>query len=466
MRNRLAFHAAILVIGCAVLSATGQGGGVPQTQPAAAPTGLPYADDPEIVKLLDGLGEHSSLLLPPVKVTGVGIEGDKQFSQHGPSGRDYCNKMAYAPDRQAAMFAGANHGAPSRLNDCWEYHLGSNTWVRLAVGDGGDHGAVRRASDAVKKGQDVEKNEAFLKKWYSQNVVLREGYLQTKVNGGPVSPWHTWDALAYDAAAKKLLWAVLDTDAVMAGKVAEYAKWTGQDFDTLKAQLKPGTGLYLFDPATDRWHRQLGPDPRPYLRGMGGSLVYVPDWKKTVWYCAAQNVSPNDFAMWAYDAVGNKWEDLKPNGGRSIRELVFTDKIAPAGEVQMAYSPKDHKIVAVSGKDAWAYDLAANAWSHVVTDERNYAHDAVTIFDYDSAADAFLLINSPKGHWGNEREVRALRLATGKWETLPVNGPGIDKRPYSRQTGYYDPTHNVFVVYASHPRIWVYRCKPREDGGR
>ena len=427
----------------------------------AARADLPYEDDPAIVKLLTGLGENTSLRLPPLKVTGVRIKGDRTFSKHGPSGRDYGNKMAYAPDRQTAMYAGANHGAPSRLNDCWEYHLGSNTWVRLAIGDGGDHGRPRRASDAIKKGKDAEKNRAFLRKWYADHVVLKDGYLQTKVNGGPVSPWHTWDALAYDAAAGKLLWAVLDTDKVMAGKVKAYAKWTDQDSETLRGQLKPGTGLYMFPPAEGRWHRQLGPDPRPYLRGMGGSLVYIPDWKKTVWYCAAQNVSPNDFAMWTYDAVANTWKDLKPNGGKSIRNLVHREKVAPTGEVQMAYSTKDRKIVAVSKHGTWVYDLAKNEWSHAVTDERNQAHDAVTIFDYDSVADAFILINSPEGHWGTPREVRSFRLQTGKWETLTVTGPGIDKRPYRRQTGYYDPTHNVFVVYSSDPRVWVFRHRRR-----
>ena len=421
------------------------------------PLDRPYKDDPKIVKLLEGLGDGCSMRLPKAKVIGVGIDQDKHFAARGPRGRDYGNKMAYAPDRETAMYAGANHGAPSRLNDCWEFHLGSNTWVRLAIGDGGDHGRVRRARDAIRKGKNVEKQKAFVTKWYTDHVVVKDGYVQTKRNGGPVSPWHTWDGLAYDAASKRLLWAVLDTDKIMLARVRAYAKWTGQDFEKLRKQIKPGTGLYLFDPRRARWFRQLGDGPRPYLRGMGGSLVYVPEWKKTVWYCAAQNVTPNDFAMWTYDGVANKWERLAPNGGKSIRALVHGDKVAPSSEVQMAYSPRHRKIVAVLKQTTYVYDLVKNAWSKACEDKRNYAHDAVTVFDYDSANDVFLLVNSPEGHWGKKRELRAFRIDTKQWTTLKINGPGIDRRPYRRHTGYYDPRFNVLVVSDDDLRLWAYR---------
>ncbi len=412
----------------------------------------PHADEPGIVKQLADLANNTVARLPQFKVVGDRIGEDSYFAKRGPGGRDYCNRMYYAPSRKTALFAGANHGAPSRLNDAWEYHLGSNTWIRLCAGDGGDHGALYRARGAIKKGKDVEKQEAFLKQWYEANAEVAGGYLRTKRNHGPVEPWHTWDGLAWDESAKRLLWAVLDTDQVMRGKLRSYAQATGRDYAELEKQLEPGTGLYMLDPTTGLWRRQLGGDPRPYLRGMGGSLTYVPDWKKTIWYCAAQNVTPNDFAMWTYDATANKWEELKPNGGKSIREL-WGKKLAPAGECQMAYSPRHRKLVAVAGKDTWVYDLAANEWAHLSTVEDQYAHDATTIFDYDSVNDRFLLLNATKGHWGKERDLRALDPATGKWRNIETAGVSLEKRPYSRMVGYHDPVHDVLVVYDGTIRV-------------
>ncbi len=433
----------------------------PTTQPD--PPQPPYRDDPSVLKVLDELEPGRVVKLPAFKVIGDLIEQDERFRQHGPGGRDYCGRMCYAPSRGTALYAGANHGAPSRLNDAWEFHLGSNTWVRLAAGDGGDHGALYRARGAIRQGKDIEKNQAFLREWHTRHAELADGYLRTKRNHGPVEPWHAWDGLAWDATAGRLLWAVLDNDDVMRGKVKSYAEATGQDAAELEKGLQRGTGLYLIDPKTGLWQRQLGPDPRPYLRGMGGSLVYVPDWKKTVWYCAATNVSPNDFAMWTYDAAANRWQELKPNDGRGIRELCQAG-LAPGSECQMAYSPRHRRIVAVLGKDAWAYDIDTNAWSHVSTVEDQFAHDARTVFDYDSVNDLFLLVNAPKGQWEPTRDLRALDPNTGQWRKVELAGEPLDSRPYARQAGYFDPGHNVLVVYSDDIRVVRIGRRPKADG--
>ncbi|KKL08626.1 hypothetical protein LCGC14_2573980, partial [marine sediment metagenome] len=276
---------------------------------------------------------------------------------------------------------------------------------------------------------------------------------------------HTWDGVCYDQQAGRMMWAVLDSDEYKQeakrchlGKVRHYAEHTGGSLDDLKKKLRPGSSMYTYDPEKGRWFKQLGEGPFPYMRGMGGSLTYIPDLKKTIWYCAAQNVTPNDFAMWAYDAKTNKWTDLKPNGGKSIRSLVFKTKQAPTGELQMAYSPKHRKIVAVSKAGTWVYDVAANKWAKGCDDEENKAHDAATVFAYDSSSDVFLLLNAPD-RWKSKRVLRAYRIEQNKWETLAPNGEMFVRRKYCGNAGYYDPTHNVFVIYGSTPRVWVYRYR-------
>jgi hypothetical protein len=442
----------------------------------------PYGDDPAIVAILEGLGGGECLFLPPMKTAGEGMEKVSGFKTRGPKVRDYGNKLAYAPDRRTAMYCGANHNVPHRINDASEYHLGSNTW-HLICPPGTDARKLRglrntekKLKAAVEKGQDGEKSRAELagvreriKAWYA-GVQVSDGYLQDGANGGPIQPWHTWDGLCYDQQARCMMWAVLDTDVykdpgkgVQRSKTRSYAEMTGQDPEKLVAQLKPSSSMYMYDPAAGRWRRQIGEGPFPYMRGMGGSLTYIPDIKKTVWYCAAQNVSPNDFAMWAYDAETNRWEDLKPNGGKGIRELVHVTGEAPTGEVQMAYSSKHKRLVAVSQAGTWAYDIVGNEWRKMCEDQENKAHDAVTVFVYDSNADVFLLLNAPD-RWGSERVLRAYSLETNKWQTITPKGTMVTRPKYCGNAGYYDPAHNVLVVYNSTPRVWVYRHKARAGG--
>jgi hypothetical protein len=448
---------------------------------STAPAPKPYKDDPAIVAILKGLGEGECRYLPAMKTAGEGMEKVRGFKKRGPDVRDYGNKLAYAPDRETAMYCGANHGTPHRINDASEYHLGSNTW-HLLCPPGTDARRLRGFQNKAKKlqkavaaGKDVEKNKAELAKirerikaWYA-GVTVKDGYLQDRANGGPIQPWHTWDGLCYDQVAKCMMWAVLDTDVteakrrVQVGKTRAYARITGQDPEKLVAQLKPSSSMYMFDPAKGRWRRQMGKGPFPFMRGMGGSLNYIPDVKKTIWYCAAQNVTPNDFAMWAYDAGTNTWKDLKPNGGKSIRSLVFGSKQAPTGEVQMAYSSKHKKLVAVSKAGTWAYDIAGNAWKKMCEEEENKAHDARTVFVYDDNADVFLLLNAPDP-WGSKRVLRAYDLADNKWTTVTPKGTMFVRRKYCGNAGYYDPRHNVFVVYGSTEKIWVYRHKKTAPG--
>ncbi|MFO7900368.1 MAG: hypothetical protein R6V58_15070 [Planctomycetota bacterium] len=434
-----------------------------------APT--PYENEPAILAMLRELDAGACRFLPPMKTAGEKQKLVHGFAKRGPGVRDYGNSLAYAPDRETAMYCGANHGAPSRLNDVSEYHLGSNTWHLICPPAGGDHGRVGRARGAIKKGKNVEENKAFLKKWYTEHVKVKDGYLQTIANGGPVEPWHTWDGICYDRQAGALMWAVLDTDntqpdrRVQVGKTRACAKYTGQDAEKLVARLKPSSSMYMYDPDKGRWTRQTGEGPFPYMRGMGGSLTYIPDLKKTIWYCAAQNVIPNDFAMWAYDAKTNTWEDLKPNDGKSIREMVYKTGQAPTGEVQMAYSPKDKKLVAVSKAGTWAYDIVKNEWKKMCEDKENKAHDAKTVFVYDSNADIFLFLNAPDP-WGSKRVLRSYDLKTNKWTTITPDGKMVTRPKYCGTAGYYDPNHNVFVVYNSKPRVWVYHHKKRQTHER
>lgn len=462
MSVRKTLHAVVAVL----LTLPGIAWGIPV---AAAPPQPIYVDDPAVVAQLNGLQPGQSLVLDPVKVQGDGIESFKQWYRNGPGQRDYCNKMPYATDRGTALYAGGNHGGPHRLNDVWEYHLGSNTWHLLYGPDGGNPGQWKTAyfltSRTLVNNPDRKLTEAEqqqidgYRKWWQENVIFEQGHLTTK-QGGPIMPAHTWDAFAYDAKAKKLLWGM---GVNAAGQLATQAYYTGIPLKELEAQADPHyTPMWMFDPRANKWIDHKTERPCPTFRGMGATLCWLSDRQQMLWYVAAQNVVPAAYEMWLFDVASDEWLELKPNGGKSIGQLATGDKIAPMSEVQTAYSPKHGKLVAVLKNDTFVYDVKANQWTKAVTDERIFGHDAQSVFAYDGATDVFLLA-FPAGGRGKQLSLAAFSLETNRWEIVQPDGPEIPSTQFGSYMGYYHERHAVFVVQGrNNDRLWVYRHKPQE----
>jgi hypothetical protein len=210
--------------------------------------------------------------------------------------------------------------------------------------------------------------------------------------------------------------------------------------------------MWLFDPVAKNWIHYASHDELAVLRGMGASLCYLPDIKKTVCYAAAQNVSPNAYHMRLYDGVSDKWEELKPNEGKGISALVNKMKVAPGSEAQHRYSPKHKKIVAILGTNTFCYDVVKNEWSLLNASIPFKADDAGTIFEYDSVNDVFLLVDC------RATKIASFDLKKNEWKEIEVKGSQIKKPPYCVGKGYFDPIHNVLVVQSAYtPYMWVYR---------
>jgi hypothetical protein len=382
----------------------------------------PYQGDPEIVVQIRDLPDNTSIVLPPFKLAGDGVEQWREKYGRAPQRRDYCNKIVYAPDRGTGMYCGMNHGAPHRLNDAWEYHLGSNTWHLLFAPDTNYSAKEHRAPE-----------------WIKSHVVFEDGYLQTR-RGGMLNSVHTWDALTYDPVLKRMLWANVASEHPNEWKV--FAETRGLDHDELLKQKEPGSRLWMYDPQQGRWFKQMGPGPHPQLTCQGGTLAYIPDLQKSLWYACQWNES----GMWAYDSKANTWQELKPNGVKSM----YHDKsdTFPRPELQAAYSPIHQKLVAVRGTGTWWYDIKSNEWSKACDDAANDAHDARSVFAYDSINDIFLL------HQPHEKTLRGYRIETNQWETLEPRGAGVS----TGGAGYFDPTLNALVVY-ERDRMWAYRYR-------
>ncbi|MBL8472125.1 MAG: hypothetical protein KF778_05615 [Rhodocyclaceae bacterium] len=454
-------------------------------QTAAAAEFLAFQPVPELQKKLDELGEHSGLMLGKVHVEPADVGRYHAALSNGPGRRDYSNKLAYAPDRGTALYAGGNHGSPHRLNDVWEFHLASNTW-RMICPPGHDTTRLvemlkveRRLNEAIAQGAEVTQNQAALvqvethiRDWYN-NVDVSRGYLEDSTNGGPLMPSHTWDGITYDEARRRLYWAVLDSDnyaeerlRVQRERTRRYAQIAGLDERATLAQLKPGSSMYWYDLAKGRWGRQLGEGPLPIMRAPGGTLVYLPDKKLTLWYAYAGSTNQGYVeGMWAYDAAGNRWKNLIP--GEVVSSLARQQK-APAEEIQSAYSVKHGRIVVVNREKTFVYDVAANSWRRVA-DNPGYGEESYSVFAYDSNADVFLLVSKKGGKSSTDPWfIAAYSIDRDNWVSVDIKGDPLAAEPLGRAwqwaqyAGYYDAGQNALVLYNGRDgTTYVYRHMAR-----
>ncbi len=426
---------------------------------------LPYKDDPVILEKIKNLGDREGLQLPNPKIMADGKKLEKPF-RGGPYSRDYTNKMVHAPERETALYCGGNHGA-GRTNDVWEYHLGSNTWHQLHAPIGGDHAKHKlmlmfmprkwRKNLNLKLNEKEQKQFDAAKAFWKKYVIFKDGHCVTKIGEGPLLVGHTWDTLVYEPNVGLL---IQGTGAHCTGGTEVLHKLGDVPIEEIKKTMGrnakgiPYKTMWTFDPVKRKWGHYASNDKLAQLRGMGASMCYIPDWKKIIFYVSAQNVTPQAHMMVTYDAVNDKWEKLKPNGGRYIGDLVQKDKAAPGSELQTAYSSKHKKLFAVLKNDLFAYDINSSTWSKLCTDKRIFGHDAKTIFAYDSVGDV-LILAGPR----QKTRFATYDIKNNKWEVFTPKGSNMTREPWGEGKGYYDPKHNVFVLH--NKGLWLYRHKKK-----
>ncbi|MEZ6143205.1 MAG: hypothetical protein R3B84_21785 [Zavarzinella sp.] len=354
-------------------------------------------------------------LLGKAKVVGEFNETAKKFrlDATGPKARDFTLKMVWAPERQRALFCGANHNVPHRINDAWEFDLTTMTWSMLYA-------------------PDLPRDYTGIGKDFS-DVVYKDGILMTK-RGGPAIIAHSWWGLAYDPVDKAML--LMNTWVTDRKKSVEQL---GGDPKTLDESAP----LWAFYPQTGTW--KALPTPPPYPKApFGGMLEYVPELKGTIWHTNNWQMQ----ATWLYDRKSNTWKDLKENGDKKVFE-----KQAPQPEQIGYYDPHRKLLVVHRHYDTFHYDIAKNAWSQVRAGNKEdgktpYGHDARSIFYEDTTNKGGLLFHfeSDRFWWYSPDKVT--------WTPLTPTGDPIPKG--SKRLGYFDPRHQVFVILAD-TTVWAFR---------
>ncbi|MEX0704548.1 MAG: kelch repeat-containing protein, partial [Planctomycetales bacterium] len=317
--------------------------------------------DPEVAAILDRLGANECAALPLFKTAGdLNDEARRHgLDKNGPGMRDYCLKMAWMADRKRAIYYGANHGTPHRLNDVWEYDLPSNTWNCLY---GPDPSKGRGADYADVDWDDVE-----------------DGVIRTR-RGGPAIVPHSWWNMTYDPEMKAML------------TVCSWSMSHPKLFQYLK-NGKHQPPLWAFYPEKRRWEPILESSfdgPKPAYEN-ARAMEYVPELEGTVWTKSA--------GMWLYSSRENSWKRISPaseyGAGFPAREQVMVH--APDRKLLIAHDRRGEGAPSrgYEGAQTSHYDIEKNAWT-VAFESRTKdvpppGFDARTNFVYDPVGRVCLL---------------------------------------------------------------------------
>jgi hypothetical protein len=253
--------------------------------PHAADARLP--PNAAALERIQSLRPNQSLRLGHAKVIGEFNATALEFGldRTGPRARDFCRKMVWAPERRRALFAGANHGTPHRLNDVWEFDLAAMSWLLVYAPD-----LPRTYGGLGPDASDVE---------------FRDGVLMTR-RGGPAVIGHTWSGLTYDAEQRGMLF--MNTWPI---NVDPLVKQVGGD----PGQQYRGPPLWRFDAAARRWSVVKTPEPWPKA-AVGALLEWVPELGGSVWHLNNWQLS----ASWLLDSGHGAWRviaDAKSSPGLS-----------------------------------------------------------------------------------------------------------------------------------------------------
>lgn len=409
---RLAFVAALA-------AATGEAAQVPAAGGGREPIDPPLPRNPAVLHALAALEDNQAVRLGEARVVGDLNAIARRFDLHrtGPLGRDFSIKMVWAPERRRALFVGANHGRPHRLNDVWEFDLGALTWVALY---GPDNPRSYRGL-----GDDPS------------DVRYREGILVTE-RGGPAVIGHTWWAITYDPIVRRMLFMnvwLTDRDTAI--------RDLGGDPST---QFR-GPPLWSFDPQRREWKFLRTPSPSP--RAPAGSMLeYVAPLGGALWHSNHWSSS----ATWLYLTAENRWVNLEANA--DSRDFKVQ---SPPFEQVGYYDPARNIVVAQSRRETFHFDVARRRWERVQSPPSDAAewpsgHDARAPMFFDPGSGHGLLVEfATNAIWVYDPDARS-------WARLRPRGdpmPGGNKR-----LAYFDVEHGVLVVIDG-TEVWAYRYRRR-----
>lgn len=373
--------------------------------------------DHRVLSLLKALPPNHGVILGSATVLGEFNQTalNYRLDETGPQRRDYSLKMVWAPERRRALFAGANHGRPHRLNDVWEFDLAAMAWILLYAPDN-PRGYRTLGNDYT----DVE---------------FREGILITR-RGGPAVIGHTWSGLTYDPVRQQMLymntWVTDQANAV-------------RELGGNPELLYKGPPLWAFSPSARRWQPLKSEPPGPRAP-FGAMLEYVAELDGAIWHM-------NNWQMrstWLYQGDLRRWMNLKAN----FETKDFSAE-APSRELVGYYDPRRKLLVARQGRGTYHFDIPSRVWTKVGESDSTSTpvpegHDARTVFYFHPSSGHGLLVDFKlKAIWAYDPDSVHWSLQTPRGDPMPDG---------ARMLAYVDLEQNVLVVIDD-LRVWAYRYR-------
>lgn len=359
------------------------------------------------------LRPNQSVYLGQAAVTGDLNDTARRFGLHraGPQARNYCLRLVWAPSRGTALYLGANHGQPHRLNDVWEFDLRALRWTLLYGPD--------LPRDYKGLGPDAS------------DVLYRDGRLITR-RGGPAIIGHTWSGVTWDPNRERVVfmnaWPA-DVDAAI--------RRVGGD-PGLRDRSLP---LWTFDPARREWAPLRIGHPAPRA-GFGGLLQHIPALDGCLWHL-------NNWQMrgtWLLQG-NDRWRDLDATGGT---EPFATQ--APGAEVVACYDGRSGCLVARQGRSTFEFDPHRRLWQRLDDSPSGppvpAGHAARTSMVFDEASGHVVLFDVPS------RKLWSRSPAQKQWRVIDPEGPP----PPSGQRPLFwtDPVSGIMLVVVD-TLVWAYR---------
>jgi hypothetical protein len=384
---------------------------------AAGATGVASAavSSGSVTQSLAALRPNESVLLGTARVEGELNETARRFDLHrtGPRARNYCLKMVWSPRRKTAVYLGANHAVPHRLNDVWEFDLAAMRWTLLYGPD--------LPRDYKGLGPDAS------------DVVFRDGILRT-LRGGPAIIGHTWSGVTYDPKWDRVVF----MNAWPADVDAAIARVGGNAVDRYT-----GPPVWAFDPNGRRWEPVKSPAPHP-RPAFGGLMEYVPELGGSIWHMNNWRTRQT----WLFDAVQNRWSDLRAN-----RERGDFGQQAPGAEMVGYHDPVRRLLVVRAGARMHHFDTEGRRWETIEassTDDRPVpdGHAARSFFVRVVTADRGVFFDS------TSRALWSYDAGRRLWSPLSLTGPPPPKG--QRSLCYADNERNVIVVIDD-AQVWACR---------